>query len=55
LAPYLVNFLLNRVVTLSPGKRVIFDVPQWMDAVLVVAKDAGFEQKYAFNRMGLVL
>jgi GNAT superfamily N-acetyltransferase len=55
IAPYLVNFLLHQAVTLSPGKRVVFEVPLWMEALLPAAQSAGFEQKFGFQRMGMVL
>lgn len=55
LAPYLVNYLLRQVMTLRPGRRVEFSVPQWMEALVAAAEEAGFERRLEYCRMGLVL
>lgn len=55
LAPYMMNFLINRVFTLSHGKRVALDVPLWMKGLLPVAQKSGFKQRFIVHRMGLLL
>jgi len=55
LAPYLVNYLLRQVMTLSPGRRVEFSVPQWMEALCVAVQSAGLMPRLKHCRMGLVL
>jgi GNAT superfamily N-acetyltransferase len=55
LAPYLVGFLLNQAVSLSPGLRVEFSVPRWMDAAVAAAEEAGFERRLEHHRMGIEL
>jgi ribosomal protein S18 acetylase RimI-like enzyme len=55
LAPYLAGYLLHEAMTSSPGRRVEFSVPLWMEAVVAAAKEAGFERRMEYCRMGLVL
>ncbi len=55
LAPYLVNHLLRQVMKLSPGRRVEFSVPQWMEALCVAVEAAGLKPRLKHCRMGLVL
>jgi GNAT superfamily N-acetyltransferase len=55
LAPYLVAYLLHRVVTLSPDRRVGFPVLRWMEPLVAAAGDAGFELRMVYCRMGLQL
>lgn len=55
LAPYMVRYLLHKVMTLSPGHRIEFSVPQWMEAVLAASKEAGFKRRLEYCRMGLEL
>lgn len=55
LAPYLVDFLLNQVTALSPGRKVQFSVPLWMESVLDAGKKAGFETRMTMRKMGIVL
>jgi ribosomal protein S18 acetylase RimI-like enzyme len=55
LAPYLVGYLLRQAMAASPGRRVEFSVPSWMEALVAAALEAGFERRMAYCRMGLVL
>jgi ribosomal protein S18 acetylase RimI-like enzyme len=55
LALYLVRYLLYKVMTLSPGRRVELAVPQWMEAVVAAVKEAGFERRLEYCCMGLLL
>ena len=55
LAPYLVGVLLDEVTTLSPGHRIEFSVPQWMEAVVVAAEEQGFNRRMEYLLMGMEL
>lgn len=55
LAPYFIQFLLRRVLTLSPARIVETWLPQWQSAVIDAAKQAGFEQRLLMHRMGMQL
>ena len=55
LAPYLVAYLLHRAVTLSPDRRFEFPIQRWMEPLVAAARDAGFELRMAYCRMGLQL
>lgn len=55
LAPYLVQHSLHAVTTANPGLRVELSVPRWMEAVVSVAQEAGFQRRMEYCRMGLEL
>jgi hypothetical protein len=55
LAPTLIQYFTHHVMTESPGLRVEFDVPIYMEAVVVAAESAGFERRVTYNRMGMIL
>jgi ribosomal protein S18 acetylase RimI-like enzyme len=55
LASFMVRFLLHRVVTLSPGRRVELSTPDWMKAVVLAAEGTGFERRLENCYMGLEL
>jgi ribosomal protein S18 acetylase RimI-like enzyme len=55
LAPYIVGYLLHKVAVSSPGRRVELSVPQWMEAVIAAAEEAGFKRRLQYCRMGLRL
>jgi hypothetical protein len=55
LATYLINYLLHKTVTLSPGHRVEIIVPTWMDAVTKATEEAGLNRRMGGLRMGLIL
>jgi hypothetical protein len=55
LAPFIVQFLLHKVTTLSPGRRVEFPVPHWMESLVTAAEKAGFERRLEYCHMGLEL
>ena len=55
LAPFLLEYLMYKVVTLSPGRRVEISVPIWMPAVVAAVEAAGFERRLEEGYMGLEL
>ncbi len=55
LAPFIINDLMHRVVTLSPNRRVEISVPKWMPAVVSGVEGAGFDRRLEHCYMGLVL
>ena len=55
LAPYLIQFLLHRVINLSPGRIVEMWLPQWQSTLVDAAKQAGFKQRTHNHRMGMLL
>jgi hypothetical protein len=55
LAPYLVGALLHEVTTLSPKHRIEFSIPQWMEAVVAEAEEAGFTRRLEYLWMGMEL
>jgi ribosomal protein S18 acetylase RimI-like enzyme len=52
LAPFMVQFLLHKVTTLSPGHRVEFPVPHWMGFLAAAVEEAGFEHRLEYCHMG---
>ena len=55
LSTYLVNNLLHKTITRSPGHRVEIIVPTWMEVVTKAVEDAGFKRRLGGLRMGLIL
>jgi len=55
LASFMVQFLLHEVTTLSPGRRVEFSIPHWMESVFSAADEAGFDRRLEHCYMGLEL
>lgn len=55
LAPYLVGTLLHEVTTRSPGHRVDFAVPRWMEAVVAEAEEQGLNRRVEYLLMGMEL
>jgi hypothetical protein len=55
LAPYFVQFLLHRVLSLSPDRIVEMWLPQWQSVLVNAAKQAGFQQRLLMHRMGMQL
>jgi GNAT superfamily N-acetyltransferase len=55
LAPFLVQFLLHRVTSLSPDRIVEMNLPERQSALFAAAKEAGFERRIRNQRMGLLL
>jgi hypothetical protein len=55
LAKFLVQELLFRTLTESPGHRVEIVVPTWMEGITTAVQDAGFEYRLGGLRMGLLL
>jgi hypothetical protein len=52
LASYLVGYMLNRVLAANPDKVIEFNVPDWQEALLDAAKEAGFELRAKLLTMG---
>lgn len=55
LAPYLIGTLLHEVTASSPGHRIDFTVPQWMEAVVTEAKANGLQRRLRYLTMGIEL
>ena len=55
LAPYLVGTLLHEVTSLSPGHRVDFTVPEWMESVVAEAEEQGLNRRVEYLLMGIEL
>jgi predicted N-acetyltransferase YhbS len=55
LAPHLIQALLHRVVSLSPGRMVEMRLPEWQSALIDAAKKVGFEQRTRSHQMGILL
>ena len=55
IAPYIIGSMLHQIMTLAPTRRVEVSIPFWMESAIEAAKDAGFEERLAYHRMGLVL
>ncbi len=55
IAPYIIGSMLHQIMTLAPTRRVEVSIPFWMESAIEAAKDAGFEKRLAYHRMGLVL
>jgi hypothetical protein len=55
LAPYLVDTMLHKVLTVDPGNVIEFNVPVWQEALADAAKEAGFELRAKLLTLGLLL
>jgi ribosomal protein S18 acetylase RimI-like enzyme len=55
LALFIITYLMNKVVSLSPNRRTEISVPKWMPAVASAVEAAGFERRLENCYMGLVL
>lgn len=55
LAAYLINALLNEIMQIAPGRVTEMRLQSWLAPVIDAAKAAGFEQRLAGHRMGLIL
>ncbi|NOY99477.1 MAG: GNAT family N-acetyltransferase [Chloroflexi bacterium] len=54
-APYLLSFLINTVLRLSPGRRIEFDVPGWQSKVLEIVAETPCTKRYEYHSMGAAL
>ena len=54
-AAYIVGYVLNKVVSLSPNLRVEIGIPGWMPAVAEAAESYGFTKRVTYLKMGLSL
>jgi ribosomal protein S18 acetylase RimI-like enzyme len=55
LAPYIIGSMLHQITTLAPTRRVEVSIPFWIEPAIEAAKEAGFEKRLAYRRMGIVL
>ncbi len=55
LAAYLIHSLLNEIMQIAPGRVTEMRLQRWSVPVIEAAKAAGFEQRLAGHRMGLVV
>jgi ribosomal protein S18 acetylase RimI-like enzyme len=55
LAPHLIQTLLHRVASLSPGHIVEMGLSEWHSALMDAAREVGFERRTRNHRMGLLL
>lgn len=55
LAPFMVVYLLHKAATLSPDHRIEFPVPNWLEAIVTAAEEAGFKRRVENCYMGLEL
>jgi hypothetical protein len=53
LALALVNYFTHAVQAVSPGRRIELTVPLWQEAVVEAARQAGYEERVIYHRMGL--
>lgn len=54
-APYIIGSMLHQITSQAPNRRVEVSIPFWMEPAIEAAKNAGFEKRLAYHRMGLVL
>jgi GNAT superfamily N-acetyltransferase len=55
LAPFIVQFLLHKVTTLSPDRRIEFSIPHWMEELASAADTFGFDRRLEYCYMGMEL
>jgi len=55
LAPHLIQTLLHRVASLSPGHIVEMWLSEWQSALIDAAREVGFKRRTRNHRMGLLL
>ena len=55
LAAYLIHSLLNEIIHIAPGRATEMRLQSWSAPVIEAARTAGFEQRLAGHRMGLIL
>ncbi|MGD8473211.1 MAG: GNAT family N-acetyltransferase [Anaerolineae bacterium] len=55
LAPYLMGTLLHEVTASSPGHRLDFTVPEWMEAAVTEAEAHGLQRRVRYLMMGIEL
>ena len=53
LAPYLLGKLIHDVMTLSPGRRIDFTVPEWMEDLVSEAEAHGLQRRLRYLLMGI--
>ena len=53
LAPYLMGTLIRDVMTLSPGHRIDFTVPEWMEDLVSEAEEQGLQRRLRYLLMGI--
>jgi ribosomal protein S18 acetylase RimI-like enzyme len=55
LARYLVGYMLSKVFEVNPDRVVEFNVPDWQEALLLAAKEAGFALRAKLLTLGYLL
>jgi ribosomal protein S18 acetylase RimI-like enzyme len=55
LAPYLVNYLLYKVISVNPERVIELNVPAWQEALFDAADEAGFEVRAKLLTLGILL
>ena len=55
LAPYLVNYMLHKVLAVNPERVIECNVPIWQEALADAANEAGFELRAKLLTLGLLL
>jgi hypothetical protein len=50
-----VGTLLHEVTILSPGHRIDFAVPRWMEATVAAAEEYGLSRRVEYLMMGMEL
>lgn len=55
LAPFIITYLMHKVVSLSPDRRIEISVPKWQPIVVSAVEATGFERRLEYCHMGLGL
>ena len=55
LAPFIIKYILGKVLAVDPDRVIEFNVPIWQAALADAAKEAGFVQRVELITMGLLL
>lgn len=55
LAPYLVNYMLYKILAVNPEKVIEFNIPIWQEALVDAAYKAGFELRVKLLTFGVLL
>jgi hypothetical protein len=55
LAPFILNYILNRIISADPDRMIGFGIPIWQEDLLTAAKNAGFKVRVELLTMGIVL
>ena len=53
--PYLLSFLLNTALRLSPNRRIEFSIPSWQTQILAAVSETNSTKQYEYHSMGIIL